>query len=94
MDFCVDCDGALNLFETNDDGLCPCCRRKRADTHPHPAFPDPDGLFLRCHGNTCQILSAEGWLLWSAGAEQGISLAEAVAKARRVQEIRRHRLKN
>ena len=94
MDFCADCDGALNLFESNDDGLCPSCRRKRAEAHPSPALPDPDGLFLRCQDDTCQLVSAEGGLLWSAEAGQTIPLAEAIAKARRVQAIRRNRLKN
>lgn len=94
MDFCVDCDGALNLFETNDDGLCPRCRRKRAEAHPPTKLPDPEGLFLRCRDDACQLVSVEGWLLWSAKTEQSIPLAEAVAKARQVQDIRRNRLKN
>lgn len=94
MNFCVDCDGALNLFETNDDGLCPRCRRKREEAHPSPKLPDPAGLFLRCQNNTCQIVSLEGRLLWSAGAGLCIPLAEAVTKARRVQAIRGNRLKN
>ena len=92
MDFCMNCGGALNLFETNDDALCLLCRRKRDEAHPSPLISNLEGLFLRCQDNACQLVSTEGWVLWSAGTGQSVSLAEAVAKARRIQAIRRNRL--
>ncbi|MDR3088620.1 MAG: hypothetical protein LBU39_02245 [Desulfobulbaceae bacterium] len=94
MDFCVDCGGALNLFETNDDGLCPRCRRVKEKDEARPAALNADDILLHCQENACHLLQADGQLLFSLSAGRSIPLAEAIASARRIQAIRRNHPKN
>lgn len=101
MHFCTDCGGALNLFETNEEGICASCRRKTEQHKPAPAPPpaplEADELTdaILCFEDNKLVLKAkEGWILWSAPISDQTQLATVLKRARRIYEIRKKRGKN
>jgi hypothetical protein len=102
MQFCTGCGGALNLFETNDEGLCASCWRKKPQTAAPlsaPALPSPtdDDLataVLSFENNSLVLTSEEGWVLWSSPCTEKNDLQTIMKRARRIYEIRKKRTKN
>ena len=97
MQFCVDCGGALNLFETNDDGLCPSCWRKKEKIAPLKQMQIPTDLedtVLSYADGKIFLTSKEGWTLWSCPCSEPVQLKTLVEQARRIYTIRKKRLKN
>ena len=96
MQFCVDCGGALNLFETNDDGLCPSCWRKKEQSLPAKQTQMPadlDETTLSCVDGRIILTAKEGWVLWSCPSTEQTRLTTLVEQARRIYTIRKKRLK-
>lgn len=102
MQFCLECGGALNLFESNDDKLCWSCVRKK-DKHqvtqpvPQASQPtDPDELAEAhiCFENNMLVIKAkEGWVLWSGPATQPAAIGAIMQRARQIYRIRKKRHK-
>lgn len=98
MQFCNDCGGALNLFETNDDELCWSCRKKGEKQPPKaPGKPleteDLAGATLSLEGDMLVLRAEEGWVLWSGPSSQSARLGDIVKRSRRIHQIRMKRVK-
>lgn len=99
MRFCTDCGGTLNLFETNEEGICASCRRKNDKTTApvavHPLEVEDLADAILCFEDNKLVLKAqEGWILWSAAITEKNNLATVLKRARRIHEIRKKRAKN
>lgn len=98
MQFCRECGGALNLFETNDDGICWNCVRQKEKQHP-PVPPQPQpaeadelsGAVFCCENDMLMLKAREGWTLWSGPADQPVAFEAIVKRARHIYRIRRKR---
>lgn len=89
MQFCKECGGALNLFETNDKEVCWSCVRKREEkkTAAPPAQSQPtengelNGATFYQENDMLVLKAQEGWVLWSGPLSQPTSL-ETILKRR------------
>ncbi len=101
MLFCIECGGALNLFESNNDKICWSCARKK-DKQQHPPLPESqtsDSEELAdaslCFENDMFVLKAkEGWILWSAPSSQPITIGTIMKRAHQIYKIRKKRQQN
>lgn len=99
MQFCTECGGALNLFESNDENICWNCVRKKdgASLLPVPeTIPDDDlSDAILSHENNMLILKAkEGWVLWSGPDTQQVTINTILKRARKIHTIRKKRHNN
>lgn len=105
MQFCTECGGALNLFESNDDKVCWNCVQKKEKKKPQPApnavnetveDDDLSEAVLYTENATMILRAKEGWVLWSGPADKKVSLENILNRARRIHAIRkkRHNSKN
>jgi len=98
MQFCKECGGALNLFETNDEEVCWCCVKKRAQVEappppPLPAldFDDFSGAIFSCENDTLILTAREGYILWSGPLGQPVPFETIIQRARHIYRIRKKR---
>lgn len=102
MQFCTECGGALNLFETNDNGICWSCVRKKEQSLPKAAAPQPtenkafhtedlEKAQFSCEGDMLILKAPEGWTLWSGPIKKPVDLGTIMKRARRIHEIRKRR---
>jgi len=101
MQFCKECGGALNFFETNDEEVCwNCVRRREQAQPPPPPRPQPEepddlaGATLCCENSMLVLKSREGWVLWSGPADQPAGLEAILSRARHIYQVRRKRQRN
>lgn len=101
MVFCIECGGALNLFESNDDKICWTCIRKKEKQKPPPPpespFSDFDELAearLSFENNMLVLKAKEGWILWSGPVSQITTIGTIMKRARHIHHIRKKRLQN
>lgn len=101
MQFCTECGGALNLFESNDESICWSCVRKKDGQKPVPPPESPDPRFdelseasLSCENGMLTLKAKEGWVLWSGPASQAVTLATIMKRARQIHTIRKKRQQN
>ena len=97
MQFCNECGGALNLFETNDENVCWSCVQKRQQV-PAPRGPAPaveenglQGAVFIVEGESLILKAKEGWVLWSGPLGKQVELDSILKRARRIQSIRKKR---
>ncbi|WP_136809790.1 hypothetical protein [Desulfosediminicola flagellatus] len=102
MQFCTECGGALNLFESNDENVCWNCVRKKDAVSPQPVpvpviQPDDDDLSeaILYHENNMLVLKAkEGWILWSGPDTGQVTLDVIMKRAQKIHTIRKKRHNN
>lgn len=101
MQFCKECGGALNLFESNDENICWTCVRKE-EKHKKPpkeqaSSSDVDELSeatLSFENNMLVLKAQEGWILWSGPETQTANLGAIMKRARHIYAIRKKRQQN
>jgi hypothetical protein len=98
MQFCTECGGALNLFESNDEKVCwPCIRKKEKQKPPPSLCPEPfetDDLSeatIEYENNMIILRAKEGWILWSGPDSQKVSIGTIMTRARHIHAIRKKR---
>lgn len=99
MQFCKKCGGALNLFETNEEGICwTCVRKSEKKVVSAPAGKDESSELsesaLTLEGDMLVLKSIEGWVLWSGPAAKAVKLGDILKRARRIHQIRSKRLQH
>lgn len=98
MQFCKECGGALNLFESNDEEVCWCCvqKREKVQVPPPPPLPSTDfddfaGATFSCENEILMLTAKEGWVLWSGPLSQPVPFETIIKRARQIYRIRRKR---
>ncbi len=100
MQFCTECGGALNLFESNDESVCWSCVRKKDALTPKPVTvvqPDDNDLSeaILYHENNMLVLKAkEGWFLWSGPITEQVTIEVIMKRAQKIHTIRKKRHNN
>lgn len=101
MQFCTECGGALNLFESNDENICwSCVRKKEGQRPPPPSEPpvsEPEELSeasFSCDNDMLVLRAREGWVLWSGPVTQTVTLGTIMQRARQIHRIRKKRQQN
>jgi hypothetical protein len=101
MQFCTECGGALNLFESNDEKICWSCMRKKESRKPPPPVepPAPESEELSeasfsCENDMLVLKAKEGWVLWSGPVSQPVTIGTIMKRARQIHRIRKKRQQN
>ncbi len=101
MQFCTECGGALNLFESNDENICwNCVRKKERLSAPKPV-PEVQGddndlseAILYHENNTLILKAKEGWIIWCGPDTVRVAIDTILKRAKKIHAIRKKREKH